>query len=495
MSLVKRTYIDGETVITADNLNDIQDAIIENEEAIEDVETDITGLQADISGKVNINQGASNVGKTLKVNALGNLELANAGGAEIALIVKGKAGQSVTATDGTTTLSGTIASSGEYEFSVPNLGLWTVTSNNVTRKVDITFYGRYTVNCQATVFGIKHLRGDANTVWQRTDDSVGYTFSASIGTFAGQSSFDGKPIYKDIVREIINGDTLVKLPKFWYKRYIDGDNYEHIQIADAEADGFSIHPAFTHNNAVQDYIYVGAYKLTSGATSKANLAPYVSKTRRTFANEAAARGNGYGIIDLTTWSAIQMLMLVETADTNVQSCIGEGYSASNHSAAINTGSCEAVPNLTGRPTGTSNNVDVIWRGIEGFWGNVWEWVDGFNFNNGAYYFCNSQNNYKDDSATDYTLIGFNGATNWSASYITQEGLDANNPWCTLPSAAGSGSATTYYADGCWSSTGWRVAEHGGRWADGSFCGLFALHVGYGSSGAGTYSGSRLLYIP
>lgn len=311
MSLVKRTYIDGETVITADNLNDIQDAIIENEEAIEDVETDITGLQADISGKVNINQGASNVGKTLKVNALGNLELANAGGVEIALIVKGKAGQSVTATDGTTTLSGTIASSGEYEFSVPNLGLWTVTSNNVTRKVDITFYGRYTVNCQATVFGIKHLRGDANTVWQRTDDSVGYTFSASIGTSAGQSSFDGKPIYKDIVREIINGDTLVKLPKFWYKRYIDGDNYEHIQIADAEADGFSIHPAFTHNNAVQDYIYVGAYKLTSGATSKANLAPYVSKTRRTFANEAAARGNGYGIIDLTTWSAIQMLCLLK----------------------------------------------------------------------------------------------------------------------------------------------------------------------------------------
>ena len=30
MSLVKRTYVDGETVITADNLNDIQDEIIQN---------------------------------------------------------------------------------------------------------------------------------------------------------------------------------------------------------------------------------------------------------------------------------------------------------------------------------------------------------------------------------------------------------------------------------------------------------------------------------
>ena len=34
MSLVKRTYVDQETVITAENLNDIQDAIIQNEEDI-----------------------------------------------------------------------------------------------------------------------------------------------------------------------------------------------------------------------------------------------------------------------------------------------------------------------------------------------------------------------------------------------------------------------------------------------------------------------------
>ena len=34
MGLVKRTYVDGETVITAENLNDIQDAIIQNEQDI-----------------------------------------------------------------------------------------------------------------------------------------------------------------------------------------------------------------------------------------------------------------------------------------------------------------------------------------------------------------------------------------------------------------------------------------------------------------------------
>lgn len=40
MALVKVTYVDGETVIYAENLNDIQDAIIELEEAELPVATD-----------------------------------------------------------------------------------------------------------------------------------------------------------------------------------------------------------------------------------------------------------------------------------------------------------------------------------------------------------------------------------------------------------------------------------------------------------------------
>ena len=59
MSLVKRIYVDGETVIIAQNLNDIQDAIIENE--------------TDIEGKVDTNQGTANEGKAMVVGSDGNL--------------------------------------------------------------------------------------------------------------------------------------------------------------------------------------------------------------------------------------------------------------------------------------------------------------------------------------------------------------------------------------------------------------------------------------
>ena len=166
------------------------------------------------------------------------------------------------------------------------------------------------------------------------------------------------------------------------------------------------------------------------------------------------------------------------------------------SSAISTGSCNSVANLTGRPAGTDGKVDVVWRGIEGLWGNVWEWVDGVNWNNGAYYVCNDPSKYADDTATNYTALSFTGATNWSSSYITEEGLDTgNNAHVMLPAAAGSGSESTFDCDACWSSTSWRVFPHGGYWSDGSRCGLFTASLSGTSSYSGTDFGSRLLYIP
>ena len=87
-----------------------------------------------------------------------------------------------------------------------------------------------------------------------------------------------------------------------------------------------------------------------------------------------------GLIDIAAVSAIQMLMLVEFADNNVQNKIGRGYCDGN-SGSLRTGSCDSVPNLTGRPSGTDGKTGVVYRGIEDFWGNVWEWVDGVNWNN------------------------------------------------------------------------------------------------------------------
>jgi hypothetical protein len=308
--------------------------------------------------------------------------------------------------------------------------------------------------------------------------------------------------WKGIKRETLStGDVMVKIPKFYFKRYREG-NIEHIKIADKPAAGFKLHPAFNHGGVESECAYVGAYNSiveggTNLACSKSGNAPSTNATRGSFRNMSTRKGAGWSQIDIATVSAIQMLILVEFATNNVQAAIGRGYCDGNSSATSN-GNCNSVPNLTGRPSGTDGKTGVVYRGIENFWGNVWEWVDGVNYDgaNGKYYVCNDPSKYADDTTTGYEQLSFTGAANWDGSYITQEGLDTgNNAHIMLPSAAGSGSETTYQCDACWSSTGWQVFIHGGCWNFGSNGGLFAASLDNSSSIAYTYFGSRLMYIP
>ena len=44
MALNKRIYTDGETVITAQNMNDIQDAVIANQEDVEALKNHVSTL-------------------------------------------------------------------------------------------------------------------------------------------------------------------------------------------------------------------------------------------------------------------------------------------------------------------------------------------------------------------------------------------------------------------------------------------------------------------
>ena len=394
---------------------------------------------------------------------------------------------------------------GSYTFKVYSAGTWVVTATldgeSVSADVVITEDGQ-TEDVELSlqqIYGISRDITSSSPVWTRTDAAVGMTATASVGTSAGSSDFDSCYPWSDIARETLStGDVMVKIPKFWYRRYREG-NIEHIQITNKETEGFTLHPAFNHAGIPKDCIYVGAYKAYNAGEnvmgSASGKAPLVGFKRYQFRMFGENRGEGFYMIDIATLSAIQMLMLVEFANNDMQSAIGRGYCDGN-TAAIKTGSCDNVPNLTGRPAGTDGKTDVVWRGIEGFWGNVWEWVDGVNWVGGTYYVCNDPSKYADDTGNNYTTLSYTGATNWANSYITVEGFDTGeNVHIMLPAVAGSGSATTYQCDACWSSTGWEVFIHGGYWVEGSQCGLFTASFGNGSSNQGTTIGSRLMYIP
>lgn len=385
-----------------------------------------------------------------------------------------------------------------YSVSPSNYGTWTITAtrwqDTSSRNVTIDSNKQYDVGV-AYFCGIKRIYNTSDPVWTREGASIDYSATASVGTAAGSSDFDSVYPWSGIERVTLNtGDVMVKIPKFAYKRFRDNDDFEHIQIATSADGDFTWHPAFLHNGVTtpQDYIYVGAYKTSSNNKSVSGASPTVNQTRATMRTNAAAKGGGWGLVDASTISAIQMLMIVEFATNDLQSVIGDGYT--NADSKINTGSCNNVPNLTGRPAGTSDRVDVIWRGIEGIWGNVWEWLDGLNWNGGAYWVCNDQSRYADNTSTGYTLLGYTGATNWTSSYIKEMGYDASASAYMLP-IVGGGSSSTYYCDGVWSAAGWAVTGRGGGASSVKPSGLFAQGYSLPSSAAYSNYGSRLLYIP
>lgn len=416
------------------------------------------------------------------------------GGGGITLTVTTYEGATVTITNGTTTYTG-VGAVAVFEGLAAETWTVTVMFEGFSKTTTVETGNAAVELYPFAVYGISRDITTSSPAWARTDDAVGFTATASVGTVAGSSDFDNCYPWSGIQRETLStGDVMVKIPKFYFRRYLDG-NVEHIEIAEGKNPGFVIHPLFNHGGVECDYVYVGAYKTSSNNRSVSKATPQVSQTRPTMRTNAKNKGSGWGIMDIAALSAIQMLILVEFATNDVQTAIGRGYCDAS-SEPLKSGSCDSVPNHTGRPSGTNGYVDVVYRGIEGFWGKLWEWVDGVNFNNGKYYVCNNISKYAENTVTNYVELSFAGGVSWSASYITREGIDnGDNEHVMLPSAAGSGNESTYQCDACWSSTGWKVFKHGGWGGAGSKDGLFAAGFTNDSTSMDAFIGSRLLYIP
>ena len=348
--------------------------------------------------------------------------------------------------------------SGFYTFSVPD-GTWEIacTKNSYTVTETVHIARGQILNVSVTIpliFGITRDSHNSSPVWTRTDDAVGYTATASLGSTPGFSSFDNKPIYKDIVRENIGNDVMVKIPKFWFKRTVDINGIETIKITERKVEGFLLHPAFQHNNTTQDYVYVGAYETSAGMASQSGVYPfapndYITNTkswsdykRATWRTKITAKGTGWGLLDITTYSAIAILMLVEFATNYLADAIGEGsYNEPDYTvltAYRMSGACDSIPNLTGTESNDKLH-SVVWRGIENLWGNTIMFLDGITTGKtviGEYRICNIQSNYSDSDVSKYTTLSYNAnalaLSEGGALSITELGYDPINPAIFLP---------------------------------------------------------------
>lgn len=156
-----------------------------------------------------------------------------------------------------------------------------------------------------------------------------------------------------------NGDVMVEIPKFYYKRTKAGTG-EEWWICGTKLPGYELHPLFMDDGKEMSKVFHSCYNAsayTDETDNKIKLRsvsgdePKANTAMTDFRTYARNKGNIWGMEDLTCISALQMLYLVEYADTNSQAMLGQGCSAMSYSddvtvatAAKNTNSVTLTKN-------------------------------------------------------------------------------------------------------------------------------------------------------
>ena len=310
----------------------------------------------------------------------------------------------------------------------------------------------------------------------------------------GSSPFDTIAPWKDMKRYcLINGqmvpdsdasydeanyDTLVYIPEFYYTAYKDTANSKWLwAISQTALTGFVKHPGSGR--------YVGRFHTggsSSGVYSKAGVSPLVNTSQTNFRTYSAAKGTGWEMMDLATWSAIQMLYLVEFANFDSQTKLGEGWNTGSVSSMGATGSAAYH---TIKASGSHN----MYRWIEDPASNVFDWIDGFLGSTSAAY-AGASGPFAGDTG-DLENLGFRLPGN---GYIKGFGYSEDAAWAFIPDTSG-GSDSTYVPDYVSAGSSARPAFVGGRYSSGRYYGLFCFYANNSASLANGDLGSRLLKKP
>ena len=416
-------------------------------------------------------------------------------------------GSTVTAVCGTTTLTKT--STGTAIFTVGKAGTWTITAtkdgNTATGTVEITASGQSkTLTLDyAAVFGVMWDTSNSSTALTRltkTSDPYGYVTKnvttepkPAGSTGSGSSPFDSFAPWNGMKECNLNASgtvtawsgqsgfsraneyTMVYIPVFYVAQKRSGTK-QYFYVSDKTKTGFTKHPGSGK--------YVGKYHNSDGSSSyeasATGKSPKVSRTRAQFRTNAKAIGSKFHLYDFATYCAIIWLYVVEFANWDCQTKIARGNVES--SSAMNSGDSDVMIYHTGC---RGNLAGIQYRWIENLWGNVYQWVDGFNADGTTAYYCTDPSKYADDTATGYTQIGTLPGSGWIKDLtVTDNGL-------LIPKTVG-GSETTFIPDYAYSSSGWRVLCVGGNWGNGSYAGLLYFSAFNASSSSYSYISARLL---
>lgn len=301
------------------------------------------------------------------------------------------------------------------------------------------------------------------------------------------NAYHGDPTYQD---NGSNGQVMVEIPKFWFKKTVTANGYE-FWIADGPLAGYSVHPAFYRDRGTGAAVevskrYASAYLGFTNAgklESKSGVTPTASQTIGTFRTQAQARGAGWGIEDFNLFYALQMLYLVEYASMDSQTALGQGYTGGSSARA--TGGTVASGNTSSGSA--SATVQVSYRGVEDIWGNLYYWLDGL-YSNASRQLLIGNRSFN-DTGSGYSKTITSGVASNSGGYMSDIVGDQDAGFI---GKTFSGSSTTGLYDYGYLYAGY-LPVAGGHWAAGATAGVFLLNVNYSASHSHSYIGARLAY--
>ena len=265
-----------------------------------------------------------------------------------------------------------------------------------------------------------------------------------------------------------DGNVMVQVKKFWYKHELNGNEHQW-WVSPTPLAGYSVHPWFLEGGIEHDYRYYRAYTcINQGGVlrSISGVTPTRSQTITTFRTQARANGAGWQLCSWNAVNAIQILYLTEYCNFNSQAMIGHG----NHNGTdygITTGQSNVIGNAS---SGSLNNdMWMSYRGIENFYADCWEFVDGINIQNYKIYLNQNPATFASDVFTGNYVNSDITVPSASNSYVKK--ISGN----FIPTVLG-GDSNTFITDAFWSATGNMIAIFGGNAGNGASVGAFCLSV-------------------
>ena len=344
-----------------------------------------------------------------------------------------------------------------------------------------------------TIYGVEwDWTSSGPTKGTRTDAAAGFSDpNPAVNNGTGSSPFDSLMPWAGMVKETRTGGVMVKEPKYWFKWTKTGKKLK-LQIADGPVDGFHVDPVNMDKGdglGELDFSYIARYHCASGTyKSETNKAQQVSITRSAARTSIHNLGANIWQMDFAQMWYVGMLYLVEFADWNGQKTIGYGCSAA--SSKENNGKTDAMQYHTGTTAANRTTYGYTqYRNIEGWWDNVYDWMDGCYYNSNGLNVILNPSKFSDNA--NGTLIGSMPSSGYpnDMAVPTQSGFE----WALRPATTG-GSDSTYVPDYWYFYASYPCLYRGGSYGLDQYHGPFC--VSYSSASyTDTSIGCRLQERP